>query len=266
MAQDIKYNNNSLQTSASPSATILTRDIQYQNLASKSLITREDTIRHGYELVDEHYTSRTITVSGWLISDTGSNLKTLVDTFKSYFNDSEGNLDIETYGGSTVYRRHIATLQNLEIPEEHWMVTQLPFTLTFMCQPFSMATSTTTVNLNSGNPITSSPYNEGISISGTYNTKPVITITVNSETSMTVLKLDNTTTGDWIQITPSGGFSAGDVLEIDCENETIELNSSSIDFTGVFPVFESGTNNLTLTITASAFNLDASIVYYPNYL
>jgi len=265
-SQIIKYNTNSFQTTASAAATILTRDIQYRGIATKNLIVREDTIRDGWSLVDAHYSNKIILISGWLISDTGDNLKTLVDNVKGYLRESEKNLDIETYGGSGVYRRWIATPQSFEVPEEHWHITQVPFTCEFNCQPFGTNTSTTSVDLNTGSAISSSPYNESPSITGTYKTKPTITVTVNSETTMTIFKWDNNTTGDWIQIEPSGGFTAADVLIINCEDEEVTLNGSSVDFTGVFPHFNPGSNSLTLTITAGAFNLDCSFTYYPTYL
>ncbi|HEC63655.1 MAG TPA: hypothetical protein ENI23_00010 [bacterium] len=264
MSQDIKYNNNSFQTTASASATILTRDIQYRGIAAKNLNIMEDTIRDGWKLVDEHYSNKTIHISGWLISDTGDNLKTLVDNVKGYLRETEKNLDIETYGGSGVYRRYVATPQNFEVQEEHWNITQVPFTCEFMCQPFNKETSTTTVDLNSGGAISGSPYNEAVVLTGNYKAKPIITITVNSETDFTVFKWDNTTNSDWLQVATA--FSAADVLVINCEIETVELNGTAIDFTGVFPNFDPGTNNLTLTMTAAAFNIDVSFTYYPTYL
>ena len=263
-SQNIKYNTNSFQTTASASATILTRDIQYRGIAAKNLSIREDSIRDGWELVDTHYSNKTVLISGWLISDTGDNLKTLVDNVKGYLRESEKNLDIETYGGSGVYRRYTATPQNFEVQEEHWNITQVPFTCEFMCQPFNTTTSTTSVDLNSGGAISASPHSESVSITGTYKAKPTITVTVNSETDLTIFKWDNTTNSDWLQV--AAGFSAADSLVINCEDETVKLNGSSIDFTGVFPNLDAGNNNLTLTMTATAFNIDVSFIYYPTYL
>lgn len=263
MATSITYNSYNLQyEDPTGQSTILTRDILHRQMGDKNIILREDSIRDSFKVVDVKYSRKTITVRGWLISNSEANLRTLRDAFMNNLKVDESNLDIG-YGSGTI--RYKASVQSINMPEEFWHITQIPFEIEFLAEPFGKATTTTTINLNSGGAITSSPYNENISITGTYNTKPVITITVNSETSMTIFRLSNSTTGDWIQVAPSGGFST-DVLEIDCENETVKLNDSSIDFTGVFPAFQSGTNSLTLTITATAFNLNASVVYYPTYL
>ena len=265
MSQDIKYNTYSFQTTSSAAATILTRDIRYKSIADKTIMRREDTIRDGWDFIDEHYSQKIVTISGWLISDSAANLRTFVDNVKGYLRPQERNLDIETYGGSGRYIRYANTVvQSFRIEEEFWQISQVPYTCDFLCEPFGKATSTTSVNLNSGGAISASPYNENVSITGTYRAKPTITITVNSETDMTVLKWDNTTTGDWLQV--SASFNNSDVLVIDCENETVKLNGTYQDFTGVFPNFLDGTNSLTLTITATVFSISASFSYYPTYL
>ncbi|MHA1329846.1 MAG: phage distal tail protein [Candidatus Hodarchaeales archaeon] len=264
-SQDIKFNNHSLQTTSDPSATILTSNIIYNNLPEKILNLKEDSIRDGWSLADVRYSNKVITINGWLISDSGENLKTLIDNFKNYLRPNEKNLDIETYPGSGEYIRWIATTRAIRIPEEHWQVTQKPFEVEFLCQPFGKATTSTTINLNSGSNITTSPYSEDISITGTYDCKPIITFTIVSETNLTALKFENDTNDDWIQVSTS--FSTSDVLEIDCENETVKLNSVNQDFTGVFPRLKPGTNSLIITTTDSgSFALTVDITYYPTYL
>lgn len=257
----ITYNSYSLQTTASAASSILSRDIIYRSLPQKNLILKQDTIRDGFSVVKEQYSQKIIAVRGLLKSDSEANLRTLRDAFMSDLRPNERNLDID-YGSGTI--RYNASVQSIDIQEEFWNIVQIPFEISFLCEPFGKATSTTSISLNSGNAITASPHNENVSITGTYKAKPTITITVNSETDMTVLKWDNVTTGDWIQIATN--FSNADVLVIDCENETVKLNGTDIDFTGVFPNFLDGTNSLTLTITATAFSINASFSYYPTYL
>lgn len=264
-AQNLLYNGHSLQTSTDASATILTSNIVYNNFPEKTISLKQDSIRDGWSLEDVRYSQKVITINGWLISDSGANLKTLIDNFKNYLRPDEVNLDIETYPGSGTYTRWTATTRSIMVSEEHWQVTQKPFTVEFLCQPFGKSTSSTTIHLNSGSDITSSPYTEDISVSGTYNAKPVITFTISSETDLTVLKLENDTNDDWIQV--SASFSVSDVLEIDCDNETVKLNGTSQDFTGIFSRLKPGTNSLILTATdTGSFGYTVDVVYYPTYL
>lgn len=240
--------------------TILTSNITYRHLSQKDIITREDTIRDSFDIVDVRYSRKIITVTGWLISNSMANLRTLRDNFMNNLRPSEGDLTID-YGSSTLVYK--ATIQSIDVPEEFWHITQLPFTITFLCEPFGKAallspTAWTTIGTGATD--------KTPSITGTYKAKSTITITVVTETDMTIFKWDNVTTGDWIQVEPSGGFNNGDVIVINCENETVTLNGSNQDFTGVFPNFDPGINNITITNTATACNLTVSYTYYPTYL
>ena len=257
----ITYNSYDLQTTASAASTIMSRDILYRSLPQKNIILKQDTIRDSFDVVSVNYSQKIITVRGLLKSDSQTNLKTLRDAFMSALGSDEKNLDINDGSGIIRYK---ASVQSIDVPEEFFNITILPFEISFLAEPFGKATSTTSANLNSGGAISASPYNESVSITGTYKAKPTITITINTETDMTAFKWDNVTTGDWIQV--SATFSNGDVVVIDCEDETVKLNGTDQDFTGVFPNFDSGSNSLILTVTATLFNLNASFSYYPTYL
>lgn len=265
MAQDVKFATYSFQSSGTASAIILTEDILYENIAEKNLNIKDDLIRDGFSYLDCRYSQRIIILKGWLISDTPTNLRTHIDTVKGYLRPNDQNLDIETYGGSTVYRRYKCSCRGLSVSEEHWMTTQKPYEAEFLCKPFSTATSATTVNLNSGGAITTTPYAEVVAITGTYNPKPTITITIGVETNMTAVRITNTTTLDWIEIARS--FSAADVLIIDCDAETVKVGGVSVDFTGIFIGFIPGNNTISISTTdTGVFSITASITYYPTYL
>ena len=256
---NINYNSYNLQTSVDPANTILVSNVLYRHLGTKNIITRSDTIRDSFDILDVKYSQKIITVTGWLISDTVAHLRTLRDNFMNNLRPSEGDLTID-YGDSTLVWK--ATVQSIEVPEEHWQIVTLPWTAIFLCEPFGKAPSSTTLNWT----ITASPTTKTPSITGTYKAKPVITITVVSETNMTKIKFDDTTTGDWKQVSRS--FNAGNILVIDCEKETVKLGGVSENFVGVFPQLSGGeTNNITITVSdTGAFNITVNVVYTANYL
>lgn len=257
-AYDLQYEDPAGQS------TILTSNITYRHLSQKDIIMREDTIRDSFDIVDVRYSRKIITVTGWLISDSVANLRTLRDNFMNNLRPSEGDLTID-YGLSTLVYK--ATVQSIDVPEEFWHITQLPFTITFLCEPFgkdALLSPAAWTTIGTG------ATTRGACITGTYKAKPTITITVVTETDMTIFKWDNVTTGDWIQVEPSGGFNNGDILVINCENETVQLTRTGTttdhDFTGVFPLFNPRINNITLTITATNCNVTVSYTYKPTYL
>lgn len=259
---NISYNSYNLQTSADSANTILSRDILFKHLPIKEIFLQQDSIRNGFSISDVRYSQKIITVRGWLISDTQAHLRTLRDAFMTALSSDKEDLDID-YGSGTI--RFEASVQNVTCDEEFWQITQIPFEISFLAQPFGTATSTTTIDLNSGGNITTTPFSEGITISGSYNPKPVITITVVAETDMTAIKFENTTTQDWIQVARS--FADAEVLTIDCDAETVQVGSTNVDFTGVLPSFNPSSNTIKITSTDSGvFQITVSIVYYQTFL
>ena len=263
--QGIKYNNNSLQVSTPASAIILTQEITYETIADKTLNIKDNLIRDGFDLLDVRYSQKVITLQGNLISDTAANFYALKNTVRGYLRPNDQNLDVETYGGSTVYIRWKCSLRNFSCEGEHWAITQSPYSAEFICKPFGTATSATTIDLNSAAAITTTPYNEVIAITGTYNPKPVITITIGAETNMTAIRITNTTTLDWIEIARS--FSVSDILIIDCDEETVKVNGVPVDFTGTFISFIPSSNSLSIFVTdTGAFSYACTVIYYLTYL
>jgi len=258
--KNISFNAYSLQDTSNKEKQRLTRDIHYRQLPDKVINLRQQSVRDSFDIKNIRYSQKIITASGWLISDSETHLRTLRDEFMDALRAKEGNLDITDDSGTI---RFTATVQAIDIPEEFWNITQLPFTIEFLCEPFGKATTSDTSN--SWRNITSNT-TKTFSITGTYNAKPIITMTVNSETNMTVFKLTNTSTGDWIQVEADFNTSNKDTLVINSIDETVKLNGADQDFTGVFFELCPNTNNLKIEIMADAFNIDLAIEYWPTYL
>lgn len=235
-----------------------TRRVTHRKFPDRSIIIEPQTRRDGFRVVRTKYNKKSILVSGNITANTVAGLRTLLDDMKKNLRGTDKNLDIG-YGGSTI--RFKATVQKIDVPEDYYHLTFIPFEIEFLCHPLGEATSTTN---HSDDDITSSPHNSSLTITGSESPLPVITLTVDAETSMTVIKFKNIITNTEITITKA--FSAADVLEIDCENLTVKVNGTEVDFTGIFPEFEPGVNNYTVTITdGGAFNVDLDIDYNAYY-
>ena len=270
---DIKYNTNDLQTSSNVAKTIITKDILEKHIGEKVINLKQDTIRDGFDVLDVQYANKIIALEGWLISNTASALRTWVDEFNGYLQPNEKNLDVETYGGSGAYRRYVCSCRSLSIPEEHWQTTQVPYSCEFLCEPFGKATSTISETLGTNK--TDSWTADAFTLVGSYKAEPTITFTIDDGDNLTTIKLENETNDDWIQVTktalPSDVFVDADQLIIDCNNETVQILRSGtytdVDFTGIFPQLDVGSNTLEITLTKSgAVQVDASLTYYPTYL
>ena len=259
--QDIRFGGYSLQV-ISGSDKILTENIIYNDLPEKIINIKSDTIRDGFDVISEQYTQKIITINGWLVSDTGANLKTLIDTFKGYLRPKEQNLEIESSADSGTYTRWVATTQAISIPEERNTLTQKPFSVEFLCQPFGKDSSSSSSYPGE----IASLSDEIINNPGTYKVLPIITLYVRVADGLTKIRL--TTGTDWIEVEPDSPFINDDSLVIDCNAETVELNDAPQDFSGVFPSFASGTPTFDFDVTGAGASLsyDLTITYWLRYL
>ena len=251
-ATTITFNGYDLQT-----ANILTRDILHRGLPTKEINLKADSIRDSFDIVDVRYSQKIITVSGLLISTSKENLRILINNFKNALRPRERSLVIG-YGDTTL--TYVGTVRSINVPEEHWNITQVPFMIEFLCEPFGKASASSSSAWSNK---ATSLNNEDINITGTYNALPVITIHVDSAT-ITIIKFENETNDDWIQVETT--FTVGKDLVIDCENETVQFDSSDVDFTGIFPSIAPGDNKFHLTVTGSGYQYDLEISYWPTYL
>jgi len=250
----VDFNSFSLQNDV-----YLSNNVRYRHLADKVIDTKLDPRRGGFDVLDSYYSQKIIEITGTIVANSDEELRLALNDFKKNLRGQEGNLDID-YGNKVL--RYKATVRSIAVPEEHFHTTRLPFTIEFLAIPWGKDLSQ--INWKKSG-ITSSPYNGSFWIEGSFSPFVTIVVTVNSETNMTVLKFENLTTGDSIEVSRS--YASTEVLTIDVENETVKVGTTDVDFTGVFPEFDPGFNSIRLTVTDSgAFNVNLEIKYYPTYL
>jgi hypothetical protein len=130
--------------------------------------------------------------------------------------------------------------------------------------PFGRDSSTTTqVNTRFTG---ASKTNTFVAVGGNKPVLPVLTITLNSGTGLTskYIQLTNSTTGKLIKVTRT--WVAGDVLVIDCENKTVKVNGSAVDYTGVFPSWNPTDTQLQYDDTLTTRDVTLTMVYKRRWL
>ena len=266
MAKTITYNSFDLQDS-----NFRTKDIIYRNLPNKVIDLELNARRDGFRLVNSYYDMKDIAISGTLTRDTEANLKTSLDSMKESLGVDEANLDIGD-GAGTI--RYVASVASIDIPEEHYHITSIPYKITFRCQPLGKATSTTTDTKSITN-ASSSPYTNTFDPIGSAGPLPILKwLCVGAPTAaITQIVFSNTTTGDSITVASLAMDANGDYLEIDVNSMTVKVShdggaAAEVDFTGVFPRFVAGSNSYSTTITggSTTWTLTQTIIYYPLYL
>lgn len=263
MDGNLSYNSNSLQTyNRSTKVGINTNVIEHTDIpqAVAELMALADT--DGSVIPDITYPSRSVKIGGTIHGSSQADLDSRIDTFKGYFRGKDKNLDI-TYAGST--RRYIATKNAVGVVRQQKQL-WATFSVEFICtNPFGLDTSATAL-INQSN-YTSATLTSTPTVGGTAPYQlPVITITIDALTG----------TGDYIQIANDLntqemviyglGFTAGDVLVIDCVNRTVKLNGTEVDYNGTFLVLEPGSSSITYTDGFTTRQVDILVEYIKRYL
>lgn len=266
MATNITFNGYSLQSS-----TIITSDIQHENLVQKKLNIQKFSDLEGGKFFRPAFDVKLITIKGTIVGTSASDLENTLDTFKKNLNYSEKNLDIEYAGGT---RRYIATCSRMTFDRKYYTITNIDFELEFtVCNPpFGTNTDTTTLEQLAqtfSSASTSTGSIDGTPTwSGTFRPYPKIKITFNSCNGIrTVRFINNDEDGNWTGTYIDGyKFYDGDVLVIDTKEGSVEVNGVAIDFTMGFPRFSLANNRYSLKIIGNSYNVDLKIIYYPLWI
>lgn len=262
MDGNLTFDTNSLQTYSAVTRTgIVTNSIDHNNIPDKDVALLGLANTNASVIPQVGYPSKKITIAGSIIGSSQSDLDSRIDTFKSYFNGKNKNLDI-TYNGTT--RRYIATATAVSIKRSNKAL-YADFTVEFVCpKPFGCATAATTAVNQSGR--TLSAYNDTHTFLGTAPYQlPVITITYAAVAGgAAAVSFGNTANGQGIMVTDQT-WVAGDVLQIDCVNKTVKRNGTEIDFLGAFPEFAPGLQGFTYSDGFTSRTLTELVTYNALY-
>lgn len=266
MSTSIQFNNYSLQDN-----DIRVKDIIYRNLPEKIINLEPKIRRDGFRLINTYYSEKEIKVAGSVTKDTSAELKVKVDAMKEALHIDEANLDIDD-GGTTI--RWICSVKEINVPEQHYHITRIPFNISFVCQPFGKSI-TNTNDLKTITNASTSPYVNTINPVGSAPPLPTLKWTLDNipTTPITQIVFANSTTGDSITVSSLALDATGDYLEINCDNMTVKVShdggsATSVDYSGVFPTFVTGSNSYSVTITGggASWILNQDINYYSLYI
>ena len=255
MASQIQFNSYNLQTSS-----IITERIFHTSTPQDNLKTEEKMRRNGSFLLCNYWIKKIINSRGHIIGSSVSDLDSRIDALKENLVGENLDLDIGYAGGT---RRYRATVKKIEINREHFNGSWCPFAIEFICtDAFGKDTSTTSVSQDNN---TTSPFSKTFTMGGSIGAYPIITLDFTSGNNVTAVKIKNTTTGDFITITRSFAYPVASLV-IDCNAMTVEVDGIDEDFTGVFPEFIIGSNEVEVTVTGSPFDIDLDITYTKLYI
>jgi hypothetical protein len=209
----------------------------------------------------DFWREKDIRVRGYIKTATGALMETYIETIKKNLRKSSRSLDITRY---SVVRRYTATWVNPEtflVGRQGFNVTLVSFEIVFRAYGgFAMDRDYSQQNVA----MTSSPSSDIPTNAGIYKALPIFEVVANSASGVTAFTVTNNTTDEVIKYT--GTIATGDVLEFDCENQTVKLNGVSVAFTGAFPSIDVGVNAMQFDATGGTFNFRVTTKWKNRYL
>jgi len=258
---DITFNGTSLQDQYTKIGELDHESMDQRELQYERLGTRD-----GAKLVDDGMAPKTIKFGGTIKSSDGTKetLETQIDALKANLHPTEKTLLIDYISGT---RKYIGTFRITKIQRKFYQISYADIQLEFVASnpPVGIGGSSTTIDYAA---VTQAggTWDDVAAFDGTYFPFPRFKYTINSETGMTSIILRNTDTGEEMTITPDAGFTAGDIVIVNTDDLTVTVNGVASDYSGVFPSFELGNNNIQHVFDGTAYNVSLSILYFKRYL
>lgn len=264
MDGSLSYNSNNLQTyDPTTKVGINTNSILHTNIPESVAELYIKANANDSTVPDQEYLTKSIALLGTIHGSSQANLDDRIDTFKGYFVQRNKNLDI-AYGSGT--RRYIVMKANSVAIERQDKALYASFSIELTCKPFGFDTSTTNLwAAKSG--FTGATFTETPTVGGNAPIQlPIITITINALTG----------TGDYVQISNDNngqemllyglGLQADDVIVIDCDERTVTVNGTEVDYYGTLLELETGANSITYTDGFTTRSVDVSAVYTKRWM
>jgi phage-related protein len=207
--------------------------IDHHNRPKRNITAAKIARYDGNQLIHQEYAEKEIVIEGFIAAADRSTYETNRDTLLLDLQAQEATLRISQAGAN---RDYTATVSDIIFSETDGGLGF--FSIKFLCNfPFGQdASATTDLNASSNTAATLSP--TFTAIGGSYKAQPTLTITVSAVTGGTAkyIKLTNPTTGQYIQITRT--WANADALVVNVAARTVTVNGTAVDYTGVFPEFD----------------------------
>lgn len=220
-------------------------------------IPRNDGLRMNGNYLRE----RRVQVKGHLRQSTSSLMETAIKEFKRRLMPAERNLDLKI---DEQIQRVTATLSNPEQMfnrRKGWHITTCPFDLEFLVlDPFFHDLEYSYITRENNVALTLAETVENL---GTAYARPVVIVIIEAAVAVTALRFQNATNSK--QITATTSLVAGDVLIFDSEESVVTKNGVEIDYSGIFPTLEYGSNNCSLVTTGTSVQYTSTIAYKKSY-
>ncbi len=229
---------------------------EFNNLPDRQVRIFKVARRNLSVITSSEYSQKEITVQLEVCSESRAGTEDLLTSLKALVQTQNAPL-VVSQGGADV--EYTATMNEFNI---EWDSYKAYVTILFIASnPIGQEQQSQTLFTITGNTLPRATAT--FTAQGSANAFPVISITLNSLTGGTdkQILIENGRTGQGIRINDT--FTAGDVIIIDSANLQVTKNGIQIDFSGMFPVWASGSQQVVYGDTLTTRNVDINATYNP---
>lgn len=239
---------------------LVVEDENHMILPSRSNQLDKIAGRPGKKLVDSDIGEKSIPISGYYIGATIADAQNMYDTLAQVLNRVERPLIIPHGGGE---RRFIATIENAVMTEPDGL-NKLTFSFEFVI-PTGASSELVSEELFPENLISTPTTTIPLTVRGSQEARPEISIVVNSVTGGTAKSISIRNARDFVGLTIEGNFVSGDEITINSDTFQIYVNGTLTPPSGRMPKWSPGSGALYYSDTFSTRSVTINGTYIPNF-
>lgn len=242
------------------------QDIVYRTIPSRTLDVQKIARRTGSKLLASDFDTRSISMSGYILGSTISDLRDKIDNLhNNVTRKADGVLQMEES------RTASALVSNLSIADSHYNQTMVPFEIEFLLtDPFFYGPqNSVSWSVGAGE----FSLTDTLTISGSMFAEPLISYTAAAgagQTTTSGILVTYVDTGEVITWSGTGATTTladGDTVQFDYINHKILEGTAEQTLEGVFSRWEPGSRGITITFSGTSDQGGTlSFAYQPRYL
>lgn len=221
---------------------------------------------NGEALVSGFYDYREIVIYCTIVAPNKSAFETTRDTIMGAISPLNGVLSLPIAGATRQYTCSLS--DNTNWPDFGSGYASMGGLANFEIHlnaydPFGYDATATTLTLGT---VTATPTTYNVTFGGTFDARPVFTLTINSLTSTGSQSLIITNPATGLAVTVTRAWSAADVLVIDIKARTVTVNGVTTAWSGALPTWVTGAGSIQVSDTFTARNITAAANYIKRYI
>lgn len=239
---------------------LTTSTVSYRH--PQRVVSRFGLVNNDNAIVDSaYYNGSTVTIEGIITADGRENLDSSISELKELLEPINVDLELMISGERRKYIE--TTMTNIVISDVNGGYAKI--SIEFATKE-NVSRSISATSLYSVANLTSGDVSYPVIFAGTAKQLPVITITFDSgtPTANRTITVENPATGKTISV--QTGWTATDVLIIDCDNKTVTQNGIETVYQGNFLEWASGAGHINFSDDFTTRQIDIAISYTKRWL